>query len=202
MLSKPSLLVASLALCAAPAAAQSGITVVGGLVSANITQEIGDVSNNDEFANRTGFAIGLGVQRSIGQSLSFAPEALYVVKGTKDPDSDANFKFGYIEVPLLFRYSFGSGGQASPFVTAGPTVSFQMSCDVNDNDGDSASCDDTFGEENSYDSMDYGLMVGAGVMFNRFGVSARYEMGLKDIDKADAFESKNKALMLLGSYAF
>jgi opacity protein-like surface antigen len=198
----PSLVLASFALCAAPVAAQSGISVVGGFVSANISFEEDGVSDDDSFSSRTGFAIGLGVQRSIGQSLSFAPEALYVVKGTKDPDSDANLKFGYIEVPLLFRYSFSSGGQAAPFVTAGPTVSFQMSCDLNDEDDFSESCDDAFGEDDSYESIDFGVMVGAGVMFNRFGVSARYEMGLKDIDKNDVIESKNKALMLLASFAF
>jgi opacity protein-like surface antigen len=202
MLRTPSLILASLSIVVAPAIAQSGITLVGGFVSANISYEEGGESDNDSFASRTGFAIGLGVQRQLGTSLSFAPEALYVVKGTKDPDSDANIKFGYLEVPLLVRYSFGNGGDVNPFVTVGPTVSFQISCDVNDDGGESESCDDTFGEDETIESMDYGVMVGAGVQFNRFGLSARYEMGLKDINKADFLEAKNKALMILGSYAF
>lgn len=202
MMRTPAMVLASLTLVAAPAVAQSGLSLVGGFVSSNISYEEGGESENDAFASRTGFALGVGAQRQLARSLSFAPEALYVIKGTKDPESDANIKFSYIELPLLFRYSFGSGGQASPFITAGPTVSFQLACDLNDEDDETLTCDDAFGEDESYDSMDYGIMFGAGVQFNRFGVSARYEMGLKDIDKADFIESKNKTLMVLASYAF
>jgi hypothetical protein len=202
MLRTRSLLAASLALCTAPVAAQSGITLVGGFVSANLSLEVDGETDDESFASRTGFAIGLGIQRQLGTSLSFAPEALYVIKGTQDSDGgDVKIKLGYIEVPLLFRYNFGSGGQAAPFVTAGPTVSFQVSCNLTGDD-DSISCDDAFGADESYESIDYGVMVGAGVMFNRFGVSARYELGLKDVQKADFIESKNKALMFLASFAF
>jgi opacity protein-like surface antigen len=202
MMRTPSLVLASLALAAAPVAAQSGINLVGGLVSAKFTQEIDGVSFDDDFANRSGFAIGVGLNRAIASSISFAPELLYVVKGAKDPDSDANAKFSYIELPLLLRYNFSTGGQVRPFLTAGPTVAFLMSCDIIDDEGDSETCDDTYGEEDSYDSMDFGGMVGAGLMFNRIGISVRYEMGFKDIDKAEDFVSKNKALMVLASFAF
>ena len=202
MMRTPTLVLATLALTAAPVAAQSGINLVGGLVSAKFSQEIDGESFDDGITNRSGFAIGLGLSRAIGTSLSFSPELLYAVKGGKDDDSDANVKFSYIELPLLFRYNFSMGGQVRPFITAGPTVSFLMSCDVNDDDGESETCDDAYGEEDSYDSMDFGGMVGAGLMFNRIGVSVRYEMGFKDIDKPDDFVSKNKALMVLGSFAF
>lgn len=201
MMRTPMLALASLALVSAPATAQSGISLVGGFVSANITYEEGGVSDDDSFASRTGFAVGLGLQRWLSPNLSFAPEALYAIKGTKDPESDANIKLSYVELPLLLRYRL-STGEAAPFITAGPTVSFQMSCDLSDGEDESESCDDAFGEDESYDSMDFGVMVGAGVMFNRFGISARYEMGLKDIDKADFIKSRNKALMVLASYAF
>jgi opacity protein-like surface antigen len=202
MLRTRTLLVATLAFGAAPAAAQSGITLVGGFVSANISFEEDGETDDESFDSRTGFAIGLGLQRQIGQSLSFAPEALYVIKGTQEPDGgDVKLKLGYIEVPLLFRYNFGSGGQAAPFVTAGPTVAFQVSCNLTSDD-DSVSCDDVYDEGEGWESIDFGVMVGAGVMFNRFGLSARYEMGLKDIQEAEFVESKNTALMLLASFAF
>lgn len=202
MMRTPTLVLASLALVAAPVAAQSGLNLVGGLVSARFSQEIDGESNDDNIANRSGFAVGVGLHRWLGTSLTFSPEVLYAVKGGKDPDSDANVKFSYIELPLLIRYNFSRGGQIRPFLTAGPTVSFLMSCDVNDGDGASETCDNAYGEDESYDSMDFGGMIGAGFMFNRIGVSVRYEMGLKDIDKADDFVSKNKALMVLGSFAF
>jgi opacity protein-like surface antigen len=198
----PTLVLASLALAAAPMAAQSGINLVGGLVSAKFSQEIDGVSNDDDIGNRSGFAVGLGLNRWLGTSLSFAPELLYAIKGGQDPDSDANVKFSYVELPILFRYNFSTGGQVRPFITAGPTVSFLMSCDVNDGEGETATCDDAYGEDESYDSMDFGGMVGAGFMFNRIGVSVRYEMGFKAIDKEEFLVSKNKAQMVLASFAF
>ena len=202
MMRTPALVLASLALTAAPAAAQSGINLVGGLVSAKFSQEFDGVDSDDDIANRSGFAIGIGLNRWLSPSLSFAPEALYIVKGGKDDDTDANAKFAYVELPLLLRYSFSTGGQVRPFITAGPTVAFQMSCDISDEDDNTATCDEVYGEEDSYESIDFGGMIGAGFMFNRFGVSVRYEMGFKDIDKEEDIVSKNKALMVLASFAF
>ena len=88
MMRTPTLVLALLALAVAPVAAQSGIKLVCGLVSAKFSQEIDGESFDDGITNRSGFAIGLGLSRAIGTSLSFSPELLYAVKGGKDDDSD------------------------------------------------------------------------------------------------------------------
>ena len=131
--------------------------------------------------------------------LSFAPELLFVQKGVSD--GDLATKLSYVEVPLLFRYNFATGGSARPYLTAGPTVALLASCTLSV-DGESESCDDIYAEDESYESIDYGLMFGAGVRLNRFGVSARYEMGLGNITEESCCTEKNTALMLLASYAF
>lgn len=195
------LVLAALALVAAPATAQSGISLIAGLTSTSLSYEFEDGGQADDIASRTGFALGLGIERSAGSSLTFAPELLYVMKGANEQGGDGYYKLSYVEVPLLFRYSFASGGSAMPFITAGPAVAFLASCTVGD-DEDSLSCDDAFGAGNSYKSVDYGVMLGAGVRFDRFGVSARYEMGLANITEEECCTEKNKALMLLGSLSF
>jgi opacity protein-like surface antigen len=195
------LILASLSLTAAPVAAQSGIRLIAGVTSTSLSYEFEDGTEADDIASRTGFAVGLGIERAAGGGLTFAPELLYAMKGANEEGGDGYYKLSYLEVPLLFRYAFASGGSATPYLTAGPTVSFLASCTVGDDD-DSSSCDDAFGPDNSYKSIDYGVTVGAGVKFNRFGVSARYTMGLANITEADCCTEKNKALMLLASYAF
>ncbi|HRP08383.1 MAG TPA: porin family protein [Gemmatimonadales bacterium] len=195
------LMFASCTLLAAPAAAQSGFSVLGGFVSASVSYEFEDGDMADDIASRTGFAIGVGLNRAGAGAISFAPELLYVVKGANDDDSDFFTKQSYLEVPLLFRYSFRGSGSATPYVTAGPTIGFLASCSAGDEDG-SEKCDDFFGEDNSYKSLDYGLMAGVGINFGKFGVSARYEMGLANITEESCCTEKNKALMVLGSVAF
>lgn len=196
-----SLVLASLSLVAAPAAAQSGISLIAGMTSTSLSYEFEDGTEADDIASRTGFAVGLGIERAAGGGLTFAPELLYVMKGANEEGGDGYYKLSYLEVPLLFRYNFASGGSAAPYLTAGPAVSFLASCTVGDDD-DSESCDDAFGPDNGYKSIDYGIMFGAGVKFNRFGISARYNMGLANITEEDCCTEKNKALMVLGSYAF
>jgi opacity protein-like surface antigen len=195
------LVLAALALVAAPAAAQSGINLIAGLTSTNLSFEFEDGEEATGFGSRTGFAVGLGIERGTGSGLNFAPELLYVMKGSNEEGGDGFIKLSYVEVPLLFRYYFGSGGSAMPYVTAGPTIAFLASCKVGDDD-DSESCDDVFGTDDSYKSIDYGVMVGAGVKFGRFGLSGRYELGLANITEEDCCTEKNTALMILGSIGF
>lgn len=198
---RPGLSLALLFAFAAPVSAQSGFSVVGGLVSATLGYEYEDGEEATGIGSRMGFAIGVAMERGSADGLSFAPELMYVLKGSTDDDSDFFTKLSYIEVPLLFRYGFPTSGTARPYITAGPTVAFLASCTVGDDD-DSGSCDDFYGADEAYKSIDYGVMFGLGVKFNRFGISARYEMGLANITEESCCTEKNTAMMLLGSVAF
>lgn len=198
----PTLVLASLGMAAAPVAAQSGINLVGGLVSAKFSQEIDGASNDDHIANRSGFALGVSLDHGLNSRLSFAPELLYTIKGGKDPTSNANLKFSYIELPLLFRFKFLTGGPVRPFITAGLAVSFLKSCAFIDDRGDSQHCSDYYGKHDSYGRTDLGALAGAGVTVRRIGISLRFEQGLMDISTAKEFISKNRTLVVLGSFAF
>ena len=195
-----------LALVAAPVAAQSSLSIVGGFVTAEaeVSSDILSVS----FDSRSGFAIGVGMQRQLTPTISFAPEAMYVTKGFKVEDGADEFglKFGYLEVPLMFRASFGRpGAGARPWIAPGPAVAFKLSCDAKvtiDNVEAETSCSDADdGDEPAeFKSIDFGMMFGAGVDLGRFGLSVRYDLGLTNIlDTTEDVSYKNRALMLLGS---
>ena len=125
-----------------------------------------------------------------------------------DEGSSVGIKFGYLEVPLLLRASFGSeGASMRPWVTAGPSVAFKLSCDATV-EGDDVEAEAECGaldEEDpaEFKSIDFGLMFGAGIDFGRFGLSVRYDLGMADIlDDNQDVTYKNRALMLLGSVKF
>jgi hypothetical protein len=102
----------------------------------------------------------------------------------------------YIEVPVLFRYGFQTTGEIKPFVMAGPSLALQLSCNVEE-DGDKESCDDAYGEDGSYGSFDFGLVLGAGLSRDRLSLSVRYDLGLMNIANTDPWVSKNRAIMIL-----
>ena len=200
---------AGMAVLAAPATAQSSFGVVGGFVSSEA--ELSSEGISVSFDKRSGFAIGLSMQHQLSPMLSFAPEAMYVTKGFEvEFEGDAfGLKFGYLEVPLLLRASFGNpGAGARPWVTAGPSVAFKLSCDATVSSGEveaEAQCTEVDEEEDpaEFKSVDFGMMFGAGVDFGRFGVSVRYDLGLANIlDTTEDVTYKNRALMLLGSVKF
>lgn len=74
----------------------------------------------------------------LSDRFSIQPEVLYTRKGGKDSqlipyielNLTADFRFEYIEVPLLLRYSFGTNAQMSPYLYAGPSIAFNLSSNV------------------------------------------------------------------------
>lgn len=180
--------------------AQSHIGVVGGLVSSNFSVSEGSVSGQK---SRTGFAAGVSVTSPISKGFDFAPELLYVQKGiTANAGSGINaaFKLSYIEVPVLFRYSFSSTGDAQPYFLAGPEIAMKASCDISATSGSSSAsqaCKDVDPADEPK-SVDYGVLFGVGLALKNFSVSVRYDLGLSNIrDNGSTGTSKNTALMVL-----
>ncbi len=199
-------LIASFALVAAtatsPLAAQSTFGVVGGFASSNITVSGGGISAS--FDSRTGFAAGVSMAHPISSDFEFAPELLFIQKGTKivNGSSSAGLKLGYVELPLLFRAKFGSG-ETRPFVIAGPAVGLKASCSVKGSDGGTSVSADC-GNEIELKSADFGVMFGAGVAHQRFSASVRYDLGLSNIAKnpTAGTSAKNRTILALLGVSF
>lgn len=160
-------------------------------------EEFDGENTSDDDDPLLSLVLGLSMRKPMNNGLIFAPELFYVAKGLKDENSDGKISMNYIEIPILFRYGFETTGMIKPFVTGGPSLALQLSCNYFDADGDKASCEDVYGADDTYTKFDAGVMLGAGITRERVSVSLRYDFGLLNLDKADGWTAKHRALMIL-----
>ena len=164
------------------AGAQAQMTTYGlkgGMTLANLT---GDTEGLD---SKTGFMIGGFAAIPIGESMSLQPEIFYVEKGAKESLTvdipgegtqtfEGKYKLSYIDIPILFKYTM-AGESARPHFLAGPSIGFLTSAKYKVEDE----------EEDIKDfvkSMDFGLVFGAGVNFQKFLVEVRYNLGMTNLN--------------------
>ncbi len=198
----PSLL--ALAAFAAPLHAQAGFGVLGGFVSSNIT-----TSHNDgTFSNssRSGFAIGVSADGLLAPSVTLGADAMYVEKGAKftGSGSSGSLKVGYIDVPVRLKLLFGSPS-TKLFILGGPEVGFKVSCSNDFNIGVSGSSGCGAAENDAIKGTDFGVTFGAGVLLSQFSISARYDLGLTDINSSDNANNpnyRNHAFLILAGLHF
>lgn len=178
-----STLIAASAFAAAPLTAQSSFGLVGGIVSSNITISGGGASVS--YNTRTGFAAGVSMAGPISQGLEFAPELLYIQKGSQinNGSSSVGLKVSYVELPLLFRVKFGSSSTRA-FVLAGPAIGVKASCKLTASSGGTSGSEDCDNSDEGLKSVDFGLMFGAGIAHNRLSASVRYDLGLANTLKS------------------
>ena len=126
--------------------------------------------------------------------LALQLELLALTKGAEqtftDPDLGdvtVELKLNYIEIPLTAMFAFGSG----PYVFAGPSVAFEIGCnvdiDIGDGDSFSGDCDDDDADVAvARKSTDFSLVGGAGFEFpagpGRILIEGRYIYGLTNIN--------------------
>lgn len=178
-------------------AQETQIGVKAGFVSANVDEDGAD--------SRSSFAFGAFAQLPVAPNLSVQPELLYTGKGfAGEADGvDSEFQLSYLEIPVLVQYHFPVEGSVAPRLFAGPTVAFELGCDVEGTDGSvsaSFSCDEfaDFGLDLTTKSTDFGLAFGAGVGIESGAVTVtvdgRYVLGLTDIFEFEGVSAlKNRA---------
>jgi hypothetical protein len=189
-------LLASLA--AAPLGAQVRLGLLAGGVSANVTTATVDQIPNK--SSRTGFLVGISATRSFGKYFAFGPELTWVQKGVKAQDNshtvNEDIKVSYLELPLLLRVNLATGS-LRPYLLGGPSFAIKTGCKLRlygAGTDTTRNCQDVNAD---VESSDFGAMVGAGIGFGRFGVSVRYDMGMKNINKKSVGNDavKNRTLM-------
>ncbi|HEY4099424.1 MAG TPA: porin family protein [Gemmatimonadales bacterium] len=189
---------------AAPMHAQARIGVLGGFVSSGASISDGAVSFNP--SSRSGFAAGITVTATIAPDIAVGPDLMYVQKGYKVNSSGNTFsvKGSYIEVPVLVHALFGTG-PVRFVVLGGPAVAFKTSCTEEDSKPGAGTLSLSCSEAgNNYKSTDFSVMFGGGVRFGQFAVTARYDLGLVNVDSdaPDGTSVKNHALLILLGYHF
>lgn len=125
-----------------------------------------------------GFIAGLSFGMGSAQKFEFQPELLFSQKGIRfsDDDDALYFKFSYFEIPLLFKWNYGTEEAAvRGFFNFGPYTSFLLNSEM----GDDQSSDNI---EEEFKPVDAGLIVGGGIGIKagpgRILVDLRYSLGM------------------------
>lgn len=182
------------------AAQQNMVGLKAGLVAAELSGDVEDVSS------RAGLGFGGFLQVMVGPNFSIQPEALYLMKGASGSDGaeDVDVKVNYLQVPILVQYHIPAAG-VSPRIFAGPSLAFELGCDVETN-GVESSCET---EEISTKSADFGVVFGAGADIPLGGVvvtlDGRYDLGVTNVAEEPEgveFEIKNRAWEFFAGVGF
>jgi hypothetical protein len=138
--------------------------------------------NNTNYDQITGYYFGLLGHVHLNSQWAVQPELVYSRQGAKNGGTEYNLD--YINVPVLLQYMFDNGFR----LQAGPQVGILVNADNKDN----------------LNSIDFGVGFGASyvVPSTGFGIDARYNLGLSNINKDDAVKSTNRGFQLGIFYIF
>jgi hypothetical protein len=204
----------AMALCAAPAWAQttSGQVKAGDVSSGGHGSVGGGIKFGVNLATlggfnepglstsqRTGLVAGVFLTVGMAPLVSFQPEVLYSMQGSKltftsgGISTDATAKLDYLQVPLLLRIGNNGKAGATLYGLVGPSFGLLMRADQN---GENI--------KNSLNDVDMGVVVGAGVSLSRFLVEGRYTIGLKDLNKVPepGSTTKNRVISIFIGLVF
>lgn len=159
-----------------------------------------------------GIGVGVFYQYNVTDNFSIQPEVGYVQHGAKLESEDALFgeitattKGGYLQIPVLAKYSFGNMEGLSYYLQAGPYLGVGIG-NVTGEVCIGDECEDFeagFGDEDGPEQLDFGLQLGAGVNITKnISFDARYILGLADADGDDEGSTKNNGIYLTLGYKF
>ena len=162
--------------------------VKGGLNVYNIHND-----NSIEYDPRIGFHLGLLGHIHLNKQFAMQPEIVYSAQGAKYTVSGNEVKLNldYINIPVMFQYMFDNGFR----VQAGPQVGFLMSAKSKTNNASVDIKDDL-------KKVDFALGIGVGYVrpSTGFGVDARYNFGISNIDKDNSSPKTTNGGFQLGVF--
>ena len=151
--------------------------IKGGLNLYNINND-----NGSTYDQITAYHFGLLGHIHLKNPWAIQPELVYSEQGAKS--GETNYNLGYINVPVLIQYMFDNGFR----LQAGPQVGFLVSADNKDD----------------LNSIEFGVSFGVSyvVPSTGFGIDARYNLGLSNINKDSDLNSTNRGLQFGIFYIF
>ncbi len=155
------------------ASAQIQFGVKAGLNLANLSVSPKDAGTSLSF--QPSFNAGGLVSIPIVSNFKLQPEVVYSAQGSsvKTSGESGHYNFGYINIPVLFKYQDPSGF----FAEIGPQVGFLLSAKAKSG-GNSVDLKD------EVKSTDFAGVLGIGYLSSiNLGVDARYNLGLTNIAK-------------------
>jgi hypothetical protein len=151
--------------------------------------------NNVTYDARTGYHVGMFLHIHLSESFAIQPELLYSAQGARfnSGNGKVNLNLGYVNIPLMFQFMFDNGFR----IEAGPQVGILTSAGAESNGNN----------EDIMDNMKkIDLGVGAGVSYinppTGWGIYARYNHGLSNINENALYNSYNRGVQLGVLYLF
>lgn len=138
--------------------------------------KISSSDDNTVYDQITGFHLGLLGHIHLNNIWAVQPELVYSSQGGKSGGTEQ--KLDYINVPVILQYMFDNGFR----LQAGPQLGLLVRADNRD----------------ELNTFDLGVSVGVSyvVPATGFGLDARYNHGLSNINKGDAVASFNRGIQL------
>lgn len=156
------------------ASAQIQFGVKAGLNVANLTMS--GIQYGASISSKIQFNAGALVLIPLFSDFYLQPELMYSGQGLSFSNSIANGKtnYGYLNLPVLFRYQHASG----LFVETGPQIGFLLSAEEIGNGH-------TVDTKSQTQAIDFSWAFGLGYKLKKIpiGIDARYNLGLTNIDK-------------------
>ncbi len=166
------------------------IGIKGGLNLYNIKNE-----GNTAYDTKAGVNIGLLGHIHFTKQFALQPELVYSTEGGKYTVTgvDTKVNLAYINVPVLFQYMFENGfrleaGPQVGFLTSAKSETNKTKTDIKDN----------------IKPVDFSLGLGVSYLHPKsgFGVDARYNLGLSNINENSSTKSTNRGFQLGVFYLF
>lgn len=132
--------------------------------------------NTGDIGTVTAFNFGLMAELPITEKFSFQPELLYSGQGFSAGNNTV--ALNYLNVPLMGKYYLTKGFS----LEAGPQIGYLLSAK-----------NEAVDVKDSFKSVDFGANFGVGYKLeNGLNFSARYNLGLSNINNVDGINDKNK----------
>jgi hypothetical protein len=152
-------------------------------------------NNNTNYDLKVGYHFGLLGHIHLSKSFAIQPEIVFSTQGANYKTNEVSTKYylGYLNVPVLLQYMFENGFR----LQAGPQVGFLIVAkSKNDNN--------TTDLKDDLQPIDFAFSLGASYIFppTGFGVDARYNLGLSNINKNGTVHSTNRGVQLGVFYIF
>jgi hypothetical protein len=154
----------------------------GVVVGANISsaQLAGTDATGISAGNQAGLFVGGFAVWPITRVVAIQPEVAYSQRRFSVKDTVGSFsateKWDWIEVPILARVSLWHTGGRSVYVVGGPGFEFLVRAKEE-------AAGKTGDVKDDVNSVDVSIVAGAGISLGKFGIEARYDGGLKDLNK-------------------
>jgi len=160
--------------------------------------------------DRLGFLIGGHMDISITGTFSVQPELLYVQKGAEftieediDLRSTTNWKYDYIELPVLLKLHLGER-DIKPVIFAGPSIGYNINAKAESLTNEISETENLKDDTRPFE---FGLYFGAGGVMNlsqstALTIHLRYSLGLSDVDKDSRESWKSNGIQIVTGVRF